>query len=138
LHHIRLTAVGVSAAALVAGLLVAFLATDGTAARTSPQILPKPVTVNVKAGDFFFNLKRVGAGTLAVRKGTKVTFVVKNVGATVHDFAFSSLSKKTRYVQPGGTARLVITFTKKGRFPFLCTVPRHAERGMAGSFLVKA
>jgi uncharacterized cupredoxin-like copper-binding protein len=138
LHHIRLTAVGVSAAALVAGLLVAFLAADGTAARTSPQVLPKPVTVNVKAGEFFFKLKRVGSTTLAVKKGTKVTFVVKNTGATVHDLAFSSLSKKTRYIQPGGSAKLVITFTKKGRFPFLCTVPRHAERGMAGSFLVKA
>jgi uncharacterized cupredoxin-like copper-binding protein len=28
-------------------------------------------------------------------------------------------------------------FKKKGRYTYVCTLPRHAERGMADSFLVK-
>jgi uncharacterized cupredoxin-like copper-binding protein len=28
-------------------------------------------------------------------------------------------------------------FKKTGRFPYICSVPRHAEQGMAGSYLVK-
>jgi uncharacterized cupredoxin-like copper-binding protein len=39
-------------------------------------------------------------------------------------------------IQPGQTAKLAITFTKGGKFPYLCTVPGHAEAGMKGVFTV--
>ena len=40
-------------------------------------------------------------------------------------------------LQPGKSARLTVTFRKKGRFPYLCTVPGHAAAGMKGVFVVR-
>ena len=34
------------------------------------------------------------------------------------------------------TARIVVTFKKKGAYPYLCTVPGHAAAGMKGVFTV--
>jgi uncharacterized cupredoxin-like copper-binding protein len=31
----------------------------------------------------------------------------------------------------------VVSFTKKGSFPYLCTVPGHAQAGMKGTFVVR-
>jgi uncharacterized cupredoxin-like copper-binding protein len=31
--------------------------------------------------------------------------------------------KRTPLIQPGKTVKLVVTFKKKGKYPFLCTVP---------------
>jgi uncharacterized cupredoxin-like copper-binding protein len=42
-----------------------------------------------------------------------------------------------RSLQPGKTARLVVTFKKKGKYPYLCTVPAHAAAGMMGTFTVR-
>jgi uncharacterized cupredoxin-like copper-binding protein len=52
-----------------------------------------------------------------------------------HDFAIGG--KKTRLIGPGKTARVTVTFHKKGRFPYLCTVPGHAQAGMKGMFTVR-
>ena len=40
-------------------------------------------------------------------------------------------------LQPGKSARLTVTFLKKGRFPYLCTVPGRAAAGMKGVFIVR-
>jgi Copper binding proteins, plastocyanin/azurin family len=34
-------------------------------------------------------------------------------------------------------AHLIVTFAKKGKFPYLCTVPGHAAAGMKGTFTVR-
>jgi len=135
LHRIRLAAVGVTAAALLAGVAAAtgFGATSNAAAPAARQVVPPPQTITVRAGEYFFKLSK-----LKVKKGTKVTFVLKNVGKEVHDFSLTTKLKKTRVTTPGGTARVTVTFLKKGRYPFICTIPRHAERGMAGAFVVTA
>jgi Copper binding proteins, plastocyanin/azurin family len=39
-------------------------------------------------------------------------------------------------IQPGKTAKLVVTFKKKGKYPYLCTVPGDAAAGMKGVFTV--
>ena len=39
-------------------------------------------------------------------------------------------------IQPGQTAKLAVSFTKSGKYPYLCTVPGHAEAGMKGVFTV--
>ena len=96
-------------------------------------VTPKPATIKVSAGEYFFKL----GVPKTVKPGTKVTFVVKNTGSEAHDFDFTTLGKKTKYLGPGQSAKLVVTFKKKGRFTFICSVPRHAERGMAGAFVVK-
>jgi uncharacterized cupredoxin-like copper-binding protein len=86
--------------------------------------------IQVKGGEFFFRLS-----TKSTAKPRKVTFVFKNVGHVSHDFSISG--KKTPLIQPGRTARLVVTFKKKGKYPYRCTVPGHAEAGMKGVFTVR-
>ena len=53
----------------------------------------------------------------------------------VHDFKIDG--KKTPLIQPGRTARLVVTFKKTGKYPYLCAVLGHAAAGMRGVFLVR-
>jgi uncharacterized cupredoxin-like copper-binding protein len=89
----------------------------------------KATTITVAASEFKFKLSKTSA-----RKG-KVTFVVTNKGKTPHDFKING--KKTPKIQPGKKATLVVTFSKTGKFPYLCTVPGHAAAGMKGSFTVK-
>jgi uncharacterized cupredoxin-like copper-binding protein len=90
----------------------------------------KATTVQVKGGEFFFRLS-----TKSVARPGKVTFVFKNVGHVLHDFSIHG--KKTPLIQPGKTAKLVVTFTKKGKSGYLCTVPGHAQAGMKGVFTVR-
>jgi uncharacterized cupredoxin-like copper-binding protein len=40
-------------------------------------------------------------------------------------------------VRPHKTAKVTVTFHKKGRFTYLCTVPGHAQAGMKGVFTVR-
>jgi uncharacterized cupredoxin-like copper-binding protein len=42
-------------------------------------------------------------------------FVFKNIGHVAHDLKINR--KVTPLLQPGATAKLVVTFTKKGRYP---------------------
>jgi uncharacterized cupredoxin-like copper-binding protein len=98
-------------------------------------------TVQVKGGEFFFKLS---TNTLA--KPGKVTFVFKNTGHVLHDFEMCSApataavnscsGKHTPLIQPGQTAKLVVDFNQKGKYPYLCTVPGHAAAGMKGLFTV--
>jgi uncharacterized cupredoxin-like copper-binding protein len=101
------------------------------AARPAGAVLT-PIKIKVKMTEFSFAFSR-----RSVPKGSTVVFTVVNQGAIAHNIRFSTLSKGTPLVQPGSHATLRIKFTKKGRYQYLCTVPRHAEQGMAGSFLVK-
>jgi uncharacterized cupredoxin-like copper-binding protein len=68
-----------------------------------------------------------------VTKG-KVTFKVTNRGALEHDFKIGG--KATPKLKPGKTATLTVTL-KKGKAPYLCTVPGHAAGGMKGVITVK-
>jgi alcohol dehydrogenase (cytochrome c) len=88
------------------------------------------VSVQVKGGEFFFRLS-----TKSAAKPGKVTFVFKNIGHVQHDFRIAG--KQTPLLQPGKTAKLLVTFKKKGKYSYLCTVPGHAEAGMKGVFTVR-
>jgi uncharacterized cupredoxin-like copper-binding protein len=87
-------------------------------------------TVQVKGGEFFFKLS-----TRSIAKPGKVTFAFTNIGHVLHDFKIGG--KQTPLTQPGKTVKLVVSFTKKGSFPYLCTVPGHAQAGMKGTFVVR-
>jgi Uncharacterized copper-binding protein len=63
-----------------------------------------------------------------------VTFKVTNRGALPHDFKVNG--HKTRLLSPGQSQNLKVTFTKKGSYPFLCTVTGHAAAGMKGNVKV--
>jgi uncharacterized cupredoxin-like copper-binding protein len=100
------------------------------AARTDRQTRAVATTIQVSGGEFFFKLS-----AKSIAKPGTVTFVFKNVGHVQHDFHISG--KTTPLIQPGKTAKLVVTFKKKGKFSYLCTVPGHAAAGMKGVFTVR-
>ena len=85
------------------------------------------ITVRVVAKDFSFTLSR-----RSVPVGTTVRFVVRNDGATLHNFAIKG--KQTRLLQHGQSQTLVVTFPRKGTFTYVCTVAGHAAAGMKGVF----
>jgi uncharacterized cupredoxin-like copper-binding protein len=100
------------------------------AARTDRQTRAVATTIQVSGGEFFFKLS-----AKSIAKPGTVTFVFKNVGHVRHDFHISG--KTTPLIQPGKSAKLVVTFKKKGKFSYLCTVPGHAAAGMKGVFTVR-
>jgi uncharacterized cupredoxin-like copper-binding protein len=114
------------AAAAIATLALAPLG----AARTDRQTAVNATTIHVSAGEFYFKLT-----AKSIARPGKVTFVVKNTGHVMHDFKIDA--KKTPLIQPGKTATLVVTFKKKGSYPYLCTVPGHSAAGMKGAFIVR-
>jgi uncharacterized cupredoxin-like copper-binding protein len=99
-------------------------------AHASRQTQATASAIQVKGREFAFRLS-----TKSIAKPGKVTFVFRNVGHVQHDFKINR--KKTPLIQPGKTARLVVTFKKKGKYSYLCTVPGHAEAGMKGVFTVR-
>lgn len=91
----------------------------------------RATTVTVTAGkpsEFHFTLSKK-----TFVHGT-VTFKVTNRGALPHDFKVNG--HKTRLLSPGQSQNLRVTFTKKGAYPFLCTVTGHAAAGMKGNVKV--
>jgi uncharacterized cupredoxin-like copper-binding protein len=70
-----------------------------------------------------------------VAKGSPVVFTVTNKGALAHDFKIAG--KKSALLAPGRTARVRVTFTKTGKFAYLCTVKGHAGGGMKGVITVR-
>jgi len=81
-------------------------------------------TVNVSATEFKFALS-----TQTVKAGT-ITFKLTNNGGIPHDLSING--KQTPNIDPGATTTLKVTFTKPGNYPYLCTIPGHAEAGMKG------
>ena len=90
-----------------------------------------PQQVAVTMSEFKFTVKPT-----SVKKGRAVVFRLANKGAVAHDFRI--LGKKSALVQPGKNGTLRVTFTKVGRFAYICTLPTHALAGMKGRLLVKA
>jgi uncharacterized cupredoxin-like copper-binding protein len=86
------------------------------------------VKITVVATEFKFKLSKT-----RVAKGT-VVFTLVNKGKTEHDFRIAG--KKTPLVKPKRTAKLVVVFTKPGKYHYLCTVPGHAAAGMKGVLTV--
>jgi uncharacterized cupredoxin-like copper-binding protein len=87
-------------------------------------------TVSVTGKEFSFKLSRT-----SIPKPGRVTFSFHNAGTVAHDFHIGG--KQTPMIKPGKTSRLTVTFHKKGRFTYICTVPGHAAAGMKGVFTVR-
>ena len=90
-----------------------------------------PQQVAVTMGEFKFTVKPT-----SVKKGRAVVFKLANKGAVAHDFRING--RKSALVQPGKNGTLRVTFTKAGRFAYICTLPTHALAGMKGTLVVKA
>jgi plastocyanin len=106
------------AAAAIAALIPAGLAHAASTA------------ISVRGKEFSLRLSKT-----SIPKPRTVTFSFHNVGTMDHDFRIGG--KQTRLIGPGKTAKLTVTFHKKGRFSYLCTVPGHAQAGMKGVFTVR-
>jgi uncharacterized cupredoxin-like copper-binding protein len=119
------SSVTLAAFAIVALALVPF-ATGGTEGKARATV----TTVQVKGGEFFFRLS-----TKSIARPGRVTFVFKNTGHVSHDFKING--RKTPVIQPGKTARLLVTFKRKAKYTYLCTVDSHASLGMKGAFTVR-
>jgi outer membrane protein assembly factor BamB len=103
---------------------------SGVSGNAGSSASAQGTAIQVKGGEFFFRLS-----TKSLAKPGKVTFAFSNIGHVAHDFKIDG--KVTPLIQPGQTANLVITFNKAGSYPYLCTVPGHAEAGMKGVFTVR-
>jgi len=125
----RFIVLALAAVALGAG--VSAVAANARDTQTSAV----PVKITVTMGEYYFKFTKK---SVAKPPGASVTvvFTVINKGAIAHDFAFGSLGKKTARLNAGQKQTLRVTFKKKGRYAYLCTVPRHANAGMAGTFRV--
>jgi uncharacterized cupredoxin-like copper-binding protein len=115
---------------LVAVAITALALVQFASARTGPQAHVSATTISVSGKEFSFKL----SSKSIARPGT-VTFNFKNVGHTLHDFKING--KKTPMIKPGKTAKLPVSFKKKGKYAYLCTVPGHAAAGMRGVFTVR-
>jgi uncharacterized cupredoxin-like copper-binding protein len=110
-------------------VLSALLAGAVTVAALAPSALGTgSAKHSVTAMDFKFRIlpAKVTAGVN--------TFTVVNRGRATHDFKIAG--KKTKILNPGQKQTLVVTL-KKGRYPYLCTVPGHAQLGMKGTVVVR-
>jgi uncharacterized cupredoxin-like copper-binding protein len=117
---LTLTAVAITALALV----------QFASARTEPQAHASATTIQVSGKEFSFKL----SSKSIARPGT-VRFNFKNVGHVKHDFSINH--KHTPMISPGKTASITVSFSKKGKYSYLCTVPGHAAAGMRGVFTVR-
>jgi plastocyanin len=109
---------GIAAAVLTVGLVVVVAPHAGAAA-----------TVSVKASEFKYALS-----TKSVSKGS-VTFSLKDTGHVAHDLKING--KTSKLIQPGKSTTLKVTFSKPGKYTYVCTVPGHAAAGMKGTLIVK-
>jgi uncharacterized cupredoxin-like copper-binding protein len=119
-HTFRRSIVLVATA--VAGLAVAVSALAGPAAT--------PQRVAVGMSEFKFTVK-----PKTVKKGTAVVFALTNRGRIAHDFRIRG--RKSPLVAAGRRGTLRVTFTKAGRYRYICTLPSHAVAGMSGVLVVK-
>ena len=116
----------VVAAGLSAGIVVS--GGSATVESSEPASLSSVTRVTVTATDSKFRLSKRSAPVGAV------IFTVTNRGKKHHDFKIAGT--KTPPLAPGRSARLPVTFSKKGRYPYFSTVSGQAAAGLKGVFTV--
>ena len=115
---------------------------------------PQKVTRTVRVG--MSDKMRFDPGSIAVKKGETIRFVVANKGAVLHEMVLgtpqalkehAAMMKKhpgmeheepsMAHVKPGATGEIVWQFTRAGEFQFACLIPGHFEAGMVGKVVVQ-
>ena len=115
---------------------------------------PKKVVRTIRI-DMTDNM-RFTPGTVALKRGETVRFVVRNDGKVLHEMvlgtrgaieAHAELMRKfpemehadanMAHVKPGRAGEIVWQFTQPGEFRFACLQPGHFEAGMVGKLVVK-
>ena len=120
---------------------VAGATAESALARPTARAAARATTVSVIAGkpsELAFKLSKSSMLPIG-----PVTFTVKNEGLSIHSFKVckvgvttdarnACLGVATKLLKPGQSAILIVKFTKKGVYEYLCTVPGHAAAGMKG------
>ena len=120
---------GLAVAGVAAGIFVPGGGASSKASHaTSHSKATTHVTVTAKDSKFTLSKRSAPIG--------KVIFAVTNKGKLSHDFKIAG--KKTPLLSPGRSATLRVTFSKKGRYPYLSTVSGQGSAGMKGVFSVAA
>jgi plastocyanin len=102
-----------------------------TSASAAPNASANKITVTML--DFKFKL----AKPAVLKTGVKYTVTQINKGAAPHNFDIQGVKPAGKVIGPGKSQTFTITFKKKGKFQYVCDVPRHAELGMVGFLTVK-
>ena len=100
---------------------------QATARQATPKITITHITVAASEFKFVFSKRSIPAA------GT-VIFTVVNKGKISHNFFIAG--KVTPMLLPGKSAKVTVRFTKRGKYPYLCTIVGHAAAGMRGVFAV--
>ena len=89
--------------------------------------------VNVSGTEFDFS-----PSNITVDQGQKVKINFTNEGNVAHDLKIPSLGVGTSVIEAGATESFTFTAEESGTYPmeFECTVPGHAQQGMAGKIIV--
>lgn len=74
---------------------------------------------------------------IEVDQHTKVTFVLTNRGAEVHEFAIGYYALEVEEIKAGETKELTFVTIDAGEFEIACHYPGHYEVGMVGTLKVK-
>lgn len=114
----------------VAAIVFAGVPTAGSALAATDVVAPKKITVSANEYSLKFS-------SMTAKPGQTVTFTFVNRGTEVHDLKFTGLAPKSKFVPGGSRTTFKVTFKKKGRYQYLCTIGEHALKGMRGTFIVK-
>lgn len=90
--------------------------------------------VNVSGTEFDFSPSNI---TVDQEQKVKINFT--NEGNVAHDLKIPSLGVGTSVIEAGATESFTFTAEESGTYPmeFECTVPGHAQQGMAGKIIVE-
>ena len=102
----------------------------GTDTQPSPPVSGAP-TIEVQATEFAFQPNQ-----LEVEADQTINITLTNDGNLTHDLTFPELDLRL-VARPGETTSTAITPTNAGEYQMLCTIPGHADAGMAGLLTVE-
>jgi uncharacterized cupredoxin-like copper-binding protein len=119
----------------------------------NPKKPARIVKVSMREGD---GKMEFVPGTLEIKRGEQIKFVITNDGELPHEFVLASTKDNLKHaammqkypdmehddpngktVQPKAASEIVWRFSKRGEFEFACLIPGHREAGMTGKITVK-
>ncbi len=114
-----------------AGMVGTLTLVDEPAAEAGSGGSAEAASVNVTAGDIYFDPKEL---TIPANTDSQVTVI--NMGAAVHDFAIDALGIMTPMITPVGSETVTIN-ADAGEYEYYCSVPGHKAAGMVGKLIVQ-
>ena len=90
-----------------------------------------PEVIQVTGKDFSFS-----PSSITVTPATQAEFRFVNQGPSLHTFTVPALGIDLK-ANAGQTVSKGLLGLQPGRYPFLCTIPGHAQLGMTGTLVVK-